>query len=750
VTEASPERTPRTDAALSNPLLAASHGEVVSWLRQWEHTLSVHRARAAETASDACAESLAVCTQLVQAEADVTRALDDPRRGALPRLLRRPPWQLTRGAPARAAFDRLAERMCRTVSVALALQPLVSAAHRQLDELESRYRDCFPTLLDAALARRGLSRAALSRVSRIEDAERVQHRLGDVAREMAHWAELRTQWPDAAPAVEAKHEVLRGDELLALAVRALAERERLTSAIHLSHEVSVALARHAALAPGSFETGAHDASERDADRRGPAVRELLLTAARMGAQVTTAGEDAPLWAWVLGRAPLGHGTTWQSADLPAWEALANDVPSDHDALYVVPVDGAGSDGLLLLTRDVSTCVRIWSARVEPGREVQAVLSTRPGDETDPVAERDVRSVFDGLQDRVSASYETAVRPRLVVVAGAGRPGTWFARLVHRGALRRTNTPTWRAGDARVGRMRVLRPARADAVPLVEVAGQAGCAVLGLVTLESVTGLAGDCTAWLRAPLADTIAAGVMVARERLLFEELASGTAGQPLAIRPIGEARRTEHGEPLPLYRRPLATGPGLGTLDAAWVGSASDRAAIIRAIARIVCAVHRVGAVLGLVHPDVFAYGFNAGSRGREGLRPTALLAYAPVATPIGQAFPVAGALAPGAVWPRHRHLGIEAVPHALRDGAMAARVVDAEAVLTCALDLLALEPLPAGHYVVGRRVAAVTEHLACFAHPKLALRIATVLDEANAPALATVLDWLGQTQAGLTDVG
>jgi hypothetical protein len=105
--------------------------------------------------------------------------------------------------------------------------------------------------------------------------------------------------------------------------------------------------------------------------------------------------------------------------------------------------------------------------------------------------------------------------------------------------------------------------------------------------------------------------------------------------------------------------------------------------------------GAALGVVHPDMFAFGL-AYHPGRESLGPTAVLAQAPWATPLGVPHDRTWLQRADREWdqlrlPRLRH---SAIPRALRRrGALASRAADAEALLRCSLDLLALDTLPAG---------------------------------------------------------
>lgn len=734
--------TPRADAVLRSPL--ATPPGVAAWLRWCERRLAELRASAEDALGRASAAGQPPGISLVTVAAELTRALDDQETGAFTRLLRRPLRQLGPGSPAVATFDRLVDRLSAQVAQAVEVEPLVTRAGARLDALNSQYGARFPTLLRQALDDVGVDRRAIERMRTVSDAETILQRMDAVGRRMDAWEQELANDETWADLARVDGEALTGSELGAIVKRGLRERARRAMVADRARELRMRLAHHAATAR------AVAGAEPPPDPLVPIVRDLLLTAARLGEVNATGAADAPLWAWTLNGAAPGHLSAWDAGDVAAALIRPAEPPSTAaTTLYVVPVTAqppgpAGRsvrDTLVWITRDTPAAVRVWDAHVALGETIQARVAVPTTTTYDPLLERDLAALFTGADARRSAWYATKTRAHVDVIARHG--GAWIARVSRPGVLQRLPDPAWRADAHTAAAFRLLRPvasrSHADVdVEEVQALGPAGGAFGGASTLEVRTALAGDGRAWLRTTALDDATGRLTLERERALFDELTRRPQTASAALVPVTSARCGRVGDPLPLYRRPLVTGPGLGELAPAWLRSVSARLALLAAIARTLVAVHGAGAALGVVHPDAFAYTLVHGTA-RGALAPRAVLAYAPCATPFGQRHDSAyvRALEARGYGVTFSRLRVSAIPDAVRSGSAATPGDDAASFLRCALDLLALDTLPAAALHDAPNVTAtLVAHREHFLAPELVSHVAELLDGGDVDAMVRVL--------------
>jgi hypothetical protein len=730
---------PRVAAAVANALTAPAG--VFEWLCAWEAELAARAEQAAEACDAAEREGVPVIPLLSAAREDAWSALDDPHAGALPRLLRRPLWQLEDGQPARAVFDRFARRLVERVDAAIAVQAHAARAYEALAALRARHEARYPAFLARALSRTQTSEADIAATRRAAEAEAIIARLTRVAAEFAGYDALLAAAPDWATTTLLSNEPLTAAEVAVATSLACRERERLLSARIQASGVQTALARHVS----TLTAVTDDTSDVPLSTDAPLLGELLASVCRLQAHVRRRGADAPLWAAALG-GDLGRGLP----RLDMAPAVTEGPPVAPNTLYAVPLN----EGLVYLSPHLPSAVRVWTAGVQAGATVQGqVVAGRVAGEDLALVERDLAPLFDGVDAAGSYWYRTAERVRLNVV---GRRGdAWYARVAERGSVKRLDTPAWADEGGAVGAFCLPRPvsaaasgahpARREPVAVASAGVPPLPTFFGFGTEEVHTPLAGDGRAWMRVGAPTRAGVGAVMAREWSLFAALRDTARGVAPALEPLALGRAAGAARSSPLYRVPLAMMswlPAGGTTRRDV--SLDERLAALAAIARVVRAVHDAGWALGVVDPAAFAWSLRWRADGSR-LEPAAVLAYAPVATRLGEPFTIdAVPRVGGWIGPRYRRLNTPSLTRHVTGGQPATTVADTTALLFCALEVLADSDIaPSG--VDHADIRDVVEGGASqFAEPTLAVALAGVLFTGDARAAGRLFELLATKSA------
>ncbi|HEX6749023.1 MAG TPA: hypothetical protein VF092_17120 [Longimicrobium sp.] len=667
--------------------------------------------------------------------AEVARALDDREHGALPRILRRPLWQLDTKSPAIRAFGKYLRDLSERVEAAALLQAHADRAAEALAALHDRFAPRLPTLTARLLGEAGVSGDDLRRVRKPADVrvflarlEHVSARLAELAADLPEQAELLPARAEDGPTVEELWVLLRARRRLreraqARPARAVAARDETARQVHA---LSAAAAGEAAEAHG-----------------GQLAMEQLAGSALGEPGFVPAGLEVPLWTALVARAAAA---VHRAGARPAWRPAVR-LPAPpaeplrtQSTLFVIPIDREWA----WITPDTPSPVRLRALSAEAGKAVQArVFAPERAEVGSRMAELDVAPLFDGTDAAIPAWYVTADPARLRVAAAFR--GGWFARVEKRGSVRRIDTPAWSEQVAEPGALRLLPPPdQIDAPGGIEVgpAPLPGHAFLGLRTRVVHAPFHRHPTAWLRGG-DGSAAVDEALEHERELFAALErrSGARG----LRYLARAATPGGAERGILYAAPFALRADGSPVVAAWLRERP--LSFVRAVAEALVAVHDTGWVLGVCHRSMFA--FSAGYGGREAdVRPRALLCYAPFAVPAGRYF-AADTGARG--YAEYEQLGYGAMLPWLTGAEVALPEIDALAFAVFALDLLPRRP-PADtrrHRSWADLVAyAAMAPSEAFEHPRLATPfLAALRDTSQAGAVLEIMRGLaGESRAGV----
>jgi hypothetical protein len=681
-------------------------------------------------------EPLAARPDAVQAvraaAAEVERFLEDETRSPLLRALRRPLGQIAPGRPGAQVLQRCWDGVQGRADAAVRLQEAMDAVRAAVQGVRDRFQTELPRATGRVLRAERLDEAWLSRVERVQDAERLLRRRVPAARDALE------ELLDAADPVAART-LERGaswDEAVApgelMAVLRLRRRER-AHLLHGHDRLRALRLTAARQVRGLGQAGGWARPARDASH---AAAEQMAMRVLRDPDGVAEGEDLPLWAELLGSAA-------DALHLPqrprGWTAQVDPpaLPEERDfgsTWFVIPID----DEYVLITAAARSSVRVRDRRVALDRAVECAAFLEDGDaETLPMARLDVQPLFDGLEEE-PAWYSTARRARLQVIARNG--DEWIARIVRRGALARSGAAAWHPERRGNDRLRVLGTLSAPtpAEPLiVGAAGEAPRAFCGLLSVPVATPLAECSRAWLRLPAGGGWAAAAVDAEEAC-FRAVARQAARTVPAMAGRGRLERREGDGPL--YVPPL----GLRAADLpalrSWLFS-SSAVPLLEGVARLWMRLMEAGCGIGVYHVDALVFSLGWPPGGRAGPAAHAVVAEAPFAAMLGQphrAPPLEEALVP-----RYEGLGCRVLPPAAARGETALPATEAQAFALLALDALAREPLPLSGIVSAEVLAATVPNCAThFIHPEAAVRLARSLHPgANS---SHVIEWI-QTLAG-----
>lgn len=703
--------TPIVDAVLGDPL--AVPFEVDGWLRGIERRARTLRSRT----EDACAGS-GVLPLLTEAHATLVAFLDDPASSALHRTLRRPLAQLAVGTPAQRSFGSLADFLFRRTEDALDLQAAADALRQRVHEVRERYGARAPHFTGVHLRAARVGEAELLRARRVADVRAMGARLdwAEAALERL-WSRLPAEREGGDGAWEMTGDSgASADELCAALALRLPERGAPGRAAGTTRTLRATALRHLEALGGAagWDRPARSAPHLVAER-------LAQEAARPDESLAPCGEDALLWGALL---RTSQAALHDPRDEQGWQPRIR-VEGPHQeeeaaggaTLWMVPVD----DTYVLLTPEVPSAVRVASRGVRLGKAVDCRLFGIPGEpESLERARLEVAPFFDGIDSAEPGWYATRRNARFEVV---GRHGAnWFARIDRRGEAKRLRTAAWEEAAPEAGAVRLL----GAAPPLLPGPGLETCPAgtppvtfLGFRTHEVRTPLLDHRTAWLRTAVSPSAAVERALERERELFRLM--GRAGVGLAPCPLGPARLAGSGTAGLLYGRPFALRLEDTPPLEQWLRRDS-LAALTRAVARLLAAVHGTGHALGVCHSDAFSYGMDWRRLGAAP-RPRATLVHAPFAARLGHAYEPL----PDADTPRYPRIRFRGLPLPVARGETATPETDAAGFALFALELLAEKPLPGtrGWLGWGDLPGAVMEHAdICFARPGLATELARSL--------------------------
>jgi hypothetical protein len=591
----------------------------------------------------------------------------------------------------------------------------------RLAALQQRFGERYPGLVDQARRTSRLRVEDLEKARRKSEIEAAECRLTKVINELeARDRAVEKMKFDPSAWTISDGEGATSWELASTCALGLVERERATSRATGERVTENSLSLH--LKAGSLSTPVTTANQAVAGH-GLLLEDMLRRSARLKGEVELFGTDAPLWCAALATAPDSDARyRVRTNALLATPEDAGKVPEEvSHSYYVVPL----GHELVAISQTWRSAIRLWSARVALGVDVDAQVIADEVSRSPEIAAADITELFTGFR-RVSAWYKPHTRLRATVVGHF--PDGWIARLKRKGVLHRGSNTPWKKAPTDSSEFRVLYPepvcrheptespdriANPDGVPAGGFAG--------FSTTEVATSVAGDQLAWRRDPSNRGRAAHRALEAEWSLMVRLARGSRTRARALTPVawtmGEAARSK----FPLYRIPIAITPNtpqfrnLVGLNLSW------RLFTIRVIAKAVAEVHRHGLVLGTVHHDQFVYAVDPSGPSHL-LVPRPILAYAPAVCPVGDRHVADTRLDHEAVV--YPHLKTPLLNPFAASSQAAAVYHDAFSFGVCALELLATTPLSVATVFYNELNEAVHALPAGFAHVQLARRIATAL--------------------------
>jgi hypothetical protein len=638
--------TPVSDAALANPL--AVPAGVAPWLRAWERRLrdTMDQVREPHLAAGASVPAF------VEAVAELTELHPDSRGGVFRLLLQRPLWQLAEGSAARETFDRYAATVLNRIVEAIDLVEEIEPLRVERELLVLEFEELFPNRLAEELARARANDVDIGRLRRAIDARRMRRRLArarDVLVRIAEVARIAGFEPSAGRVASGESESL-AEMLVSLTVERRVRRqlEQHTGALRTHRGRLAAELRGLALSAPSVRPAG-----RNGQRPGhtPVVLEQLIAASTHADGESLDGGDAPLWTGALAAAMSAHHPAAErfgwlpvlvaASELP--DEPSQPVVAEVQLLHAVPV-GAG---LVFLSPRAESAIRVRTRTVHLDDVVECQVAPEMVlHQPHALVDRDVASMFDGLDADQSRWYATAARATARVVASYGQG--WFARLERRGAVEPLDQPPWHA-EGPGSAFRVLRPfagaptpnaaAEQRPCPAAFAGDRVHASFLGFTLRDVRTGLRGDERAWVRGTTSRWRGAIDSVRAEHALFSMLAqhgTGVVGpaHDLALRPLGWTTVGDSGVATPLYRIPLATLDAPARLRGWIVEREEHLLAVIAGVARIIEAAHDAGYALGVCHSEAFAYGIGWTPDPLSPV-PTVILAHAPCVTRIGETY-------------------------------------------------------------------------------------------------------------------
>jgi len=717
-------------------VLSYPHG-ALSWLCEWEFTLASGAAKGLECVASAKTRNREVLPFLASALSDVEAMLDDPQSGAFVRLLKRDPRVLDKGGVARSGFDRFAIGKMEGLERAIHVQTALERTQDALQALRSLYQPRFPNFLEDAVQALQINEEEVLRARRTAELEIIEKRLRRIEAAFA-WYDQQLRQVAPTPANVIGGELLTSEELEILNLKAADERDRLRATSLGTASIRYRLADHiknaitAEPATEEMRDGASSAFlgelvvnvRRNVEALGFRAHEALVAVATLG-QLTPeriTADIASLFAATEISSPLGQN------EHPAGAA--------QNSYFVVAL----GDGLVVISQSNQSSVRLWSAVLKPGAEVDAIVTDDRMDGDLQLFDRDVAPIFDGLDTKHSAWYSVKRRARIKLVARRG--DVWFGRVLRKGTLNLESFPAW-SSHATAAAFRVLRPAESMRLcsqrravvhaPIGPLDVVSAPPFVGYESYEVQAPFHGDERVWVRKPAGLQRDGAERVARELILFDALNAESASELLTLESLALGARDSTQQRWPLYRIPVVStsveaGPAAFTSKTLL----RDRLEAFGSIARILRAVHRAGFALQVVHTDAFAWRLEWNPQFRRMCR-GALLLYAPFATRLemlgGDGFDPRSQILQSLDF---RMLRLPAVGASVSSvhGSPIAR--DIEMLLLLGLDLLAVQAMPKASLRVSDLLMLVVDNMKLFVRHDLVRFIVKTLSS-NDSALA-----------------
>jgi hypothetical protein len=672
-----------------------------------------------------------------ESRTDLQAIIDDSPRGLLRRTLNRPPWQLSVDSPARASLERHVQEVVTAAATACEVRADLLQLAMKHGDLQASYGSSYPALLRQSFEKARLRPKDLVMTRRAVDVADAERRLERIARELAArlsalaHARIMIQGWTLVPDEASTAPELATCCALALVERSRQARRRSRTAVTyrelLSHLESISVPKE----PGT----------RSAPNHGLVLEELLVRAVRTEQHVRFRGADAPLWCAALSSAADQHAAYRVLTSVLRGATRGrepNIAPQAARSLYIVPLE----TDLVLISTGCQSAIRVWNATVKLGKTVDGQIIDNLVSTMGEDATRDIQRLYEGFGDD-SGWYEHKTRVRVRVVAQFEQG--WIGRVQRIGKVRRTPTAAWLGNASDAGEFRVLIPSKGIGLPrsdrteqLAAPMGQAvGHPFAGFSTDEVSTSIEGDTIAWRRNPGDRGPAAVRALEAERTLFDTLGLRSRSQVRVLRPLGWTSVATGRGKFPLYRMPLAILPTGGAVFESLVGlSLQWRLHTIRSITRCMRQVHETGAVLGTVSHRQFVYAVELAGASLLAV-PRPVLAYAPATCRIGDTHVAHTRLDHEAVL--YDRLRVPLLNPYVAAGRCAETTHDTYSLGVCALELLALRELSRGPVFYPDLLDAVRQEAAAFAHPDLALQIATALTEGDVLRLSRLVDAL-----------
>lgn len=714
--------TPIVDRVLIDPMSIPPRVDV--WLRGVERDAYLHY----ERSLTAIGEAEVVTPLLLEIADELKQFLQDTRTSPLYRLLRRPLSQLALDAPAARAFQRHTSSLFERAGEVVMLQELADVLRREILALRAEYQPRLPRATQKALLAARLTEDSILAARRAEDLKVRLKRLQYVRAQLQTLAELVPDGSSQEPAFREGNAPSLG-ELQAVVAAKLRRRERAArSGFGVDQVREVAQRQMRKLGE---RAGWRQAATKPQQVVTQAILEQGFT---IGSARATPGRDTEVWAAAL-----------SAADRASYEAAAPDVWSPQVSAPAATELHVGSttvffalhleDGLVLLSQQIITPVRVWSRSLKVGSTVECRVFGTSSPIEDALAAIDLDPLFDG-RGKDPAWYQTARRAVLQIVADNG--DQLFARVVRKGTLQRLTASASSADVPAAGALRVLErsqmtdPTRSLAiVALAELPRS----FAGVSTQAASAPLEGLDRVLLR-----TYPRGSSEApREQDLFRRLRQRGARHALRYICNGHDDSVQGA----VYAPPMAFDAAESVAVRRWMDARPML--FIKAAARVAIAAHEAGYAIGIYHPDAFAFGiFRDPTTGC--LEPWATLLYGGAAAPLNSQFPaVLGGPLASIRYPRIRFRGV-ALPFAKSE--LATPESDAAAFGLFILELLAIKPLNVpGNTLYWKNLETVLANNAeAFHHPEL---IPAIVQRMQQPELRSdLLAGLHRLASGATD--
>jgi hypothetical protein len=706
--------TPLVDAYVADPMRVPPG--FIEWARSIETTAREVRQELGEVQPAVEGQHLDAVQEAI---AEIDAILDDSPKGLFRRVLSRPPWQLRAEDPARSAIERRLNTAAEFARQSMQASAGVRRLSIRMAEVRSRYGRQYPGVLAALMERARLRDSELLAIRREVEVRAAERRVDKVIRELSRRdaavieaAFVPEAWTVRAEETATAYE-LASTCALALADRARRDRRRLTHAV-----ATETLARHLE----SIDVAAVREPARAIAAQGYVLEDLLRRAGRVEEVVRLRAADAPLWCAALANAADEmRPYRVQASAVRSSPETAKATEADEHSYFLVPLD----DDLVLVSKTWKSVVRLWNDRLAIGADVDGQIVADRVPRGDDMASADIQRLFNGVR-QTTAWYTSHARVRITVVAHFDE--SWVGRIVRQGEVRARTTEAWKHLSAEPSEFRiVVAPEPSAPEPLNHadvVAAEEGLpceAFAGFTTTEVRTSLGGDEIAWRRNPSGRGKAAVRAIEAEWQLFHAMYRGSHRKARALVPLAWTAEKSGRERFPLYRMPLGVAAGTPQFESIARLNLQWRLFTIREIAKCLHQVHRLGYVLGTVHPAQFVYGVEPNGHTQLAV-PRPILVYAPAVVRVGEAHVAGTRLEQESAF--HERLRTPLLNPFAATGAAAATYHDIYSFGVCALELLAVRQQPKGVVFYNDLRDVVRKSEDQFASPKIALRIADAI--------------------------